>query len=68
MGETLSLFHASFNKSLRSESRLQRPAGEPGAVVRREVMNRTRFIEWMVGPFHDPRKVIGSSIGLPIGS
>ena len=31
MGETLSLFRSSFNKSLRIESRPERLTGEPGA-------------------------------------
>ena len=56
MGETLSLFRSSFNKSLRIESRPERLTGEPGAVVLREIMDRTRFIEWMVDRLHDPRK------------
>ncbi len=48
MGETLSLFRSSFNKSLRIESRPERLTGEPRAVVLREIMDRSRFIEWMV--------------------
>ena len=56
MGETLSLFRSSFNKSLRIESRPERLTGEPGAVVLREIMDRTRFIEWMIDRLHDPRK------------
>ncbi len=56
MGETLFLFRSSFNKSLRIESRPERLTGEPGAVVLREIMERTRIIEWMVGRLHDPRK------------
>ncbi len=56
MGETLSPFRSSFNESLRIESRPERLTGEPGAVVLREIMERTRIIEWMVGRLHDPRK------------
>ncbi len=56
MGETLSPFRSSFNESLRIESRPERLTGEPGAVVLREIMDRTRIIEWMVGRLHDPRK------------
>ncbi len=56
MGEMLSLFRSSFNKSLRIESRPERLTGEPGAVVVREIMDRTRFIEWTVDRLHDPRK------------
>ncbi len=46
MSETLSLFRSSFNKSLRIESRPERLTGEPGAVLLREIMERTRIIEW----------------------
>ncbi len=45
MSETLSLFRSSFNKSLRIESRPERLTGEPGAIVLREIMDRTRVIE-----------------------
>ncbi len=44
MGESLSLFRSSFNKSLRIESRPERLTGEPGAVLLREIMERTRII------------------------
>ncbi len=56
MGEMLSLLRSSFNKSLRIKSRPERLAGIPGSVVLREIMARTRFIEWMVDRLHDPRK------------
>ena len=48
MGESVSLFRSSFNKSLRIESRADRLTAEPGAVVLREIMERTRIIEWLV--------------------
>jgi len=56
MSETLSLFRSSFNKSLRIESRPERLTGEPGAVLLREIMERTRIIEWLVERLDDPRK------------
>ncbi len=63
MGETLSLFRSSFNKSLGIESRPERLTGEPGAVLLREIavllreiMERTRIIEWLVERLDDPRK------------
>ncbi len=56
MSETVSLFRSSFNKSLRIESRPERLTREPGAVLLREIMERTRNIEWMVGRLHDSRK------------
>lgn len=55
MGETLSLFRSSFNKSLRIESRPERLTGEPGTVLLREIMERTRIIEWLVERMVDPR-------------
>lgn len=55
MGETLPLFRPSFNKSLRIESRPERLTGEPGAVILREIMERTRIIAWMVARLCDPR-------------
>ncbi len=56
MGETLSLFRSSFNKSRRIEPRPERLTGEPGAVLLREIMERTRIIEWLVERLEDPRK------------
>ena len=56
MDETLCLFRSSFNKSLRIESRPERLTGEPGAVLLREIMERTRIIEWLVERLDDPRK------------
>ena len=55
MGETLPLFRSSFNKSLRIESRPDHLTAEPGAIVLREIMQRTRIIEWLVDRLFDPR-------------
>jgi hypothetical protein len=55
MGESLPLFRSSFNKSLHIESRPDRLTAEPGAVVLREIMERTRIIEWLVERLFDPR-------------
>ena len=43
MGDTLSWFRSSFDKSLRIEPRPERLTGEPGAVLLREIMERTRL-------------------------
>ncbi len=60
MGETLALFRPSVdNKPLRVESRPERLTGEPGAVLLREIMERTRIIEWLTERLHDPRKPMG---------
>lgn len=56
MGETLALFRPSFNKSLCIESRPDRLTGEPGAVVLREIMERTGIVDWLTARLHDPRK------------
>ncbi len=64
MGETLSLFRSSFNKSLRIESRPERLTGEPGAVLLREIMERTRIIGWLSERLHDPRK--GDRVTYPL--
>ncbi len=60
MGETLALFRLSVNnKSLRVDSRPERLTGEPGAVLLRELMERTRILEWLTERLHDPRKADG---------
>ena len=56
MGETLALFRPSFNKSLCIEARPERLTGEPGAVVLREIMERTGIVDWLIARLHDPRK------------
>ncbi len=57
MGETRALFRPSVNnKSLRVDSRPERLTGEPGAVLLREIMERTRIIEWLVERLDDLRK------------
>lgn len=55
MGESVTLFRSSFNKSLRIESRADRLTAEPGAVILREIMERTGIIEWLVERLLDPR-------------
>ncbi len=52
----LRFIRTSFNKSLRIECRPERLTGEPGAIVLREIMERTQIIEWTVERLHDPRK------------
>ena len=65
MGETLSLFRSSFNKSLRIESRPDRLTAEPGAVVLREIMQRIRIIEWLIERLFDPRNA--DKVTYPLG-
>ena len=56
MGEMLSLFRPSFNKSLRIESRPERPTAEPRAVLLREIMERTQITDWLAGRVYDLRQ------------
>ena len=56
MGETVQLFAHRFNKSLRLESREDRLTGEPGAVLLREVIERSGIVTWLTGRLSDPRR------------
>ena len=56
MGETLPLPTASFNASLSVETRPERLTGDAGAVLVREIMERTGIIGWMTERLHDPRQ------------
>jgi len=56
MGETLPPFATSFNASLSIEARPERLTGDAGAVLVREVMERTGIVEWMTARLHDPRQ------------
>ena len=56
MGETLPLPTASFNASLSVETRPERLTGDAGAVLVREIMERSGIIGWMTERLHDPRQ------------
>jgi Transposase DDE domain group 1 len=56
MGETLPPFATSFNASLSVEARPERLTGDAGAVVVREVIERTGIIDRMTVRLHDPRQ------------
>ena len=56
MGETLQPVTTSFNRSLRIEHRPERLTGDPGAVVLREVLERSGIMEWMMPQLRDPRR------------
>jgi hypothetical protein len=47
MGEKQSLFTASFNRSVSVEARPERLTGDAGAILLREVLERSRIIDWM---------------------
>ncbi len=55
MGETLPLFPTSFNRSVQIESRPDHLTGDAGALVQREIMERTGVIDWLTARLHDPR-------------
>ena len=58
MGETLQPVMPQFNRSLRIESRSDLLTGDPGAVMLREVMERSRIVPWMSERLKDPRSEV----------
>lgn len=58
MGETLQPVTPSFNRSLRIESRTDRLTGDPGAVVLREILERSGILGWMTARLKDPRSQV----------
>lgn len=56
MGETLSLFTTSFNRSLAVEARPERLSRDAGAVLLREILERTGIIAWLAERLADPRQ------------
>ena len=56
MGETLQPVTPGFNRSLRIESRADRLTGDPGAVVLREILERSGIVGWMTSRMRDPRR------------
>ena len=56
MGETLPLFTPLFNKSVQIESRPEHLTGESGALIQREIMERSGIIDWLAARLHNPRK------------
>ena len=55
MGETQPLFTTSFNRSLSVESRPERLTGDAGAVLLREILERSGIVPWLVRRLNDPR-------------
>ena len=58
MGEILQSVTPSFNRSLRIESRTDRLTGDPGAVVLREILERSGILGWMTARLKDPRSQV----------
>ncbi len=55
MGESLFPITTTFNRSLRIEARPERLTGEAGAVILREVIERTGIGAWLVTRLVDRR-------------
>jgi len=55
MGETLQTVIPTFNRSLRIESRADRLTADPGAVLLREILERSGIVAWMTARLKDPR-------------
>lgn len=58
MGETLQPVTCGFNRSLRIESRVERLTGDPGAVLMREILERSGILGWMAARLKDPRSQV----------
>jgi hypothetical protein len=56
MGEDLGTIRTNFNGSLRIESRPERLTGEAGALLTREIMERSGLIRWLAQRLQDTRK------------
>ena len=55
MPETIPHIRPSFNRSLRLETRPELLSADTGALVQRELMDRSGLIDWLTGRLHDPR-------------
>jgi hypothetical protein len=65
MCETQEPFIPSFNRSLRVESRAGRLTGDPGAVLLREVLERSGIVSWMTARLSDPRSKLDRPVISP---
>ena len=65
MGEKQLLFTASFNRSLAVECRPERLSGDAGAILLREVLERSRIVEWLGDRLVDPRDPAQVTYSLP---
>ena len=55
MGETLPIFSTTFNGSVQVEARADHLSADTGALLLREIMERTGIVEWMDERLLDPR-------------
>lgn len=65
MGETLQPVTTGFNRSLRVVCRPDRLTGDPGAVLLREVLERSGIVSWMTARLKDPRSQADVTHDLP---
>lgn len=56
MGEILQAVRPCFNRSLCIEHRSDRLTGDPGAIVLRDILERSGIVEWMMPQLRDPRR------------
>lgn len=61
MGETLQPVNPRFNRALRIECRADRLTGDPGAVLLREVLERSSIVSWMKARQNDPCRKVGAT-------
>ena len=47
MGETLTIFSTTFNRCAQIEARADHLSADSGALLLREIMERTGIVEWM---------------------
>ena len=64
MPETIPQIRPSFNRSLRLETRPELLSADTGALVQREMMDRSGLIDWLTERLHNPRHP--SSIRYPL--
>ena len=64
MFKTIPQIRPSFNRSLRLETRPELLSADTGALVQREMMDRSGLIDWLTERLHDPRHP--SSIHYPL--
>ena len=55
MPETIPEIRPSFNRSLRLDTRSEWLSADTGALVQREMMDRSGLIDWLTERLHDPR-------------
>ena len=56
MGDSILPVTMGFNRSLRIESRVDRPTGDPGAVLLREIAEQSGIVGWITSRLTDPLK------------